>query len=186
MKILKGDTVLVISGKDKGKKGTVLRVLTDRNRLVVAGVNMRTKFMKKTVQSAGSKIQFEAALPAANVMLLDPKSGKPTRVGYKIENGKKVRVAKVSGAVIGKVAKVEKSESKTEKKDTTTKKKTAKKDDVATEGAMSKPTKAPFWKKMGFGADAMNEEPDSHAQSGPDFATPPSSAQHTRGASRGS
>ena len=100
MKIRNGDTVIVITGKDKGKTGTVLRILPDANRVVVADINMRTRHVKATAQSAGQKITYEASLDASNVMLVDPKTNKPTRVGYKIENGKKVRVAKKSGTVL--------------------------------------------------------------------------------------
>ncbi len=193
MKIQQGDTVLVISGKDKGKKGTVLRVLHEKNRVIVGGVNMRTKFNKKTAQGPGSKIQFEAGLSAANVMILDPKTGKPTRMGYKIDEktGRKVRYAKVSGTIIGRTsAKAEKPA--TEKKETTkttaTKKKSVKSEQekAADEVISQKPARAPFWKKIGFGADAMNNEPDAQAEAGPDFNTPAKSQQHSRGGTRGS
>ncbi len=185
MKIRQGDTVLVISGKDKGKKGTVLRVLQSQNRVVVGGVNMRTKFTKKSPQAAGQKIQFEAGIAIGNVMMLDPKSGKPTRIGYKIDEktGRKVRFAKVSGTVIDRAS------AKSEKKTTDTKEDTAKKStkkEKPAEVASKKPTKGPFWKKMGFGADAIDGEPDAHAQAGPEHGAPPSAQVHVRGGNRGS
>lgn len=186
MKIRQGDTVLIISGKDKGKKGTVLRVLHERNKIVVAGANMRTKFTKKTTQSAGQKIQFEAALPVSNVMMLDPKTGKPTRVGFRIENGKKVRFAKVSGTVIGRVsAKAEAKDTK-EKKEVKEEKATTKKSKKEDVVISEKPKRAPFWKKIGFGAEALNNEPDAEAPKTTTFDTPPTSQQHVRGAGRGS
>ncbi len=103
MKLCTGDHVLVISGKDKGKKGTILRVLPTAHRVVVGDVNMVTKHVRRTPQTEGRKVRYEASVHASNVMLLDPKTGKPTRVGYQIdEQGRKVRIAKVSGAVIGR------------------------------------------------------------------------------------
>jgi large subunit ribosomal protein L24 len=74
MKFHTGDNVVVIAGKDKGKTGRILRVLSSTNRLVVAGINMRTKHMKKSQQSPGRKVSYEASLNASNVMLLDPKT----------------------------------------------------------------------------------------------------------------
>ncbi len=101
MKIQKGDTVVVITGKDKGKKGEVLRVIPKKLRVVVKQVNIITKHRKKTRESAGERLQYEAPLDVSNVMLLDPSSKMPTRVGYLISsNGKKQRVAKKTGSVI--------------------------------------------------------------------------------------
>ena len=100
MKLHTGDTVLVIAGKDKGKTGQVIRVLAEKNHVVVQGLNMRTRFIKKTVQSAGQMLKFEASLDASKVMLLDPKSGKPTRIGYKIEGGEKIRMSKRAGKAL--------------------------------------------------------------------------------------
>jgi len=112
MKIKQEDQVIVTAGKDKGKKGKVLRVMIKANRVEVEKINMRTKHIKKTASQPGEIIHFEAPLNASNVMLIDTKSGKPTRVGYKkLENGKKVRVAKVSGEIITSV-----KEKKTTKK----------------------------------------------------------------------
>ena len=103
MKIKSNDEIIVIAGKNKGKKGKVLRVMKKTNRVVVEKVNMRTKHLKKSTSRAGEIIHYEAPLHASNVMILDPKSGKPSRVGYKIENKKKVRISKKSGERLDKV-----------------------------------------------------------------------------------
>ena len=100
MKLHAGDMVVVITGKDKGKTGRILRILTAENRVVVTGANMRTRHIKKTPQNPGRKIQYEASIHASNVMFLDPKTKKPTRVGYRFTGDKKERFAKVSGDVI--------------------------------------------------------------------------------------
>lgn len=107
MKIHKGDTVEVISGRleDKGKRGEVIRVLPKENRLVVQGVNLRTKHQRQ-VQSQGrtispGKVRFEASIDISNVMLVCPKCGKPTRVGFnRLDDGESVRVCKQCDAVI--------------------------------------------------------------------------------------
>lgn len=100
MKIKTGDEIIVIAGKEKGKKGKILRTLKKSNRVVVEKLNMRTKHIKKTTARPGEIIHYEASLHASNVMVLDPKNGKPTRIGYKVEAGKKVRIAKASGQVM--------------------------------------------------------------------------------------
>lgn len=98
MKIKQGDNVIVITGKYKGKTGKVLRIYKKTNRVVVEGVNLRTRHIKKTPTRAGQRIQYEAPMEASNLMVVCPKTKKPTRVAYKVlENGKKFRVAKVSG-----------------------------------------------------------------------------------------
>lgn len=100
MKIKKGDKVVVITGKDKGKTGEVTRVILDENRVVVSGVNIMTKHAKPTQTSAGGLNRVEAPIHASNVALADPKSGKATKVGFKTADGKKVRVAKKSGETV--------------------------------------------------------------------------------------
>ena len=101
MRIKKGDTVVVLTGREKGKTGEVLRVMRDTNRVLVQGVNNVTKHQRPTQTSPGGKNEFEAALHASNVALLDPKENKPTRVGYKrLDDGRKVRVAKRSGETL--------------------------------------------------------------------------------------
>lgn len=101
MKIKTGDNVIVIAGKERNKTGKVLRVLEKSNRVVVEGLNMVVRHVKKTAGRKGSKSTFEASLDASNVMLLDPKSKKATRVGYKVnKDGKKERIAKKSNSVL--------------------------------------------------------------------------------------
>lgn len=100
MKIKVGDKVLVTTGKYKGKTGNVMRVFEKTNRVTVEKVNMRTRHIKKTATGAGQRIKYEAPLHASNVMLIDPKTDKPTRIGYKKEGQKKLRVAKKSGQAI--------------------------------------------------------------------------------------
>ncbi|MBT2601980.1 50S ribosomal protein L24 [Peribacillus frigoritolerans] len=103
MHVKKGDKVVVISGKDKGKQGTILSAYPKQNRVIVEGINIVKKHSKPSqLNPQGGIISKEAAIHVSNVMPLDPKSGKPTRVGYKIENGKKVRVAKISGESLDK------------------------------------------------------------------------------------
>lgn len=101
LKIKKGDQVVVISGKDKGKKGEVTRVIPDDSRVVVSGVNQMTKHVKPTNTSAGGIQKIDAPIHVSNVALADPKTGAATRVGFKtLGDGKKVRVAKKSGETI--------------------------------------------------------------------------------------
>ena len=102
MNFVKGDKVIVISGNDKGKTGTIQKVFPKTNRVVIENVNVRKKHRKPTQQNPeGSIIEIYAPIDASNVMLIDPKTKKPTRVGYKLDkNGKKVRVAKKSGTQI--------------------------------------------------------------------------------------
>jgi large subunit ribosomal protein L24 len=101
-RIRKDDTVIVIAGKDKGRSGKVLKVLPAEERVVVEGVNMIKRHTKPDVTHPnGGVISKEAALHVSNVALRDPKTGKPTRVGFKVnDKGRKVRVAKGSGVEI--------------------------------------------------------------------------------------
>ncbi len=102
MKIKKGDNVMVMAGKDKGKTGKVIQVFPVDGKLVVDGVNKTVKHAKTKKQGEkGQKIDYFGPVNASNVMLIDPKTGKPTRVGYKImEDGRKVRMAKKSKETI--------------------------------------------------------------------------------------
>lgn len=102
LNIKKGDTVYVNSGEDKGKTGRVLRVLREKNRAVVEGVNVVSKSTKPSAKHPqGGIVKMEAPIHISNINLIDPKSGKPTRVGIKVnEEGKKVRIAKKSGEEI--------------------------------------------------------------------------------------
>lgn len=166
MKISQGDNVLVTAGKDKGKKGTVLRVLLDQNRVIVAGINMVTKHVKKTAESAGKKVRIEHSLHASNVMVIDPKTGKPTRVGYKVDQktGKKVRIAKSTGAPLERV-RLSAEEIKKQAGGSDTKAKSA---------------KSTFWKKSGSASSA--DETMTKAETGP----AKSSVAVTRSGGRGS
>ena len=157
MKISQGDTVVVIAGKDKGKQGTVVRTLKNEHRVIVSGVNMVTKHIKKTAQSEGKKITFEHSIHVSNVMILDPKTKKPTRIGYKRQNGKKVRVSKKSGALLERI-------------------KTAVKDSSAANASTSKA----FWKKDSKQSDTAGSS--GKADAGPAH----SNVMHTRSAGRGS
>lgn len=100
MQIRKDDTVVVIAGKDKGKTGTVLRTNPKKNQVVVEGVNMVTKHAKATRTSASEIKHFEGPIDASNVMFYDKDAKAATRLGYKVEDGKKVRVSKKTGKVV--------------------------------------------------------------------------------------
>lgn len=143
MKIHQGDLVLIISGKDKGKQGTVVRVLSSKNHVVVEGINMRTRHIKKTTQAPGQRIQYEASLDASKVMIVDPKTKKATRIGYKVDakTGSKKRIAKASGEVITKAkASAKKSAPKKDGE-------TAAKPEKKKETQKPDQTKQPFWKR---------------------------------------
>ncbi|MGD1016802.1 MAG: 50S ribosomal protein L24 [Roseiarcus sp.] len=100
-KIRKGDKVVVIAGRDKGRTGEVMRVIPDDRRAIVAGVNMVKRHTRQSAKSDGGILSKEAAIDLSNLAIADPKSGKPTRVGFKIlDDGRKVRVAKRSGDLI--------------------------------------------------------------------------------------
>jgi len=105
MKLKTGDKVKIIAGKDKGKSGKIIQVFPELSRVVVEGLNISIKHLKARGNQPGQKIEFPSPIHISNVMLLDPKSNKPTRVGYKLlakKEGrvKKVRVAKKTGEVI--------------------------------------------------------------------------------------
>lgn len=98
LKIKKGDTVQVISGKEKGKRGEVERVIPREDRVVVSGVNVRTRHARPTQNNQQGLYTFEAPLHVSNVMLVDPDSGEPTKIGYRFtEAGQKIRVSKKTG-----------------------------------------------------------------------------------------
>lgn len=102
LKIRKGDTVKVLSGKDKGKTGKVLQVLPGIRKAVVENANLHTRFEKsKKAGQPGKKIIFSSPLPVSKLQLVDPHSGKPTRIGYQVlEDKTKQRIAKASGKAI--------------------------------------------------------------------------------------
>lgn len=96
-----GDTVFVISGKDKGNTGKVLKVFPKKGKVVVEGINMVTKHMKPSqINPQGGVVTKPAPMFSSKVMLFDEKAGKPTRIGYKFVDGKKVRYSKVSGETL--------------------------------------------------------------------------------------
>ena len=100
-RIRKGDTVVVITGADKGKRGEVLRVLPTDMRAVVQGVNVAKRHMKpRGMGQPGGIVEREATIHLSNLMLVDPKSEKPTKVGFRVVDGRKVRIARATGAVI--------------------------------------------------------------------------------------
>jgi large subunit ribosomal protein L24 len=101
LKIKKGDTVVVISGRDKGKTGEVLRVLPAEQRAVVQGVNIARRHTKPRMGEPGGIVEKELALHISNIAHIDPASGKPTRIGYKLlGDGRKVRFARRSGETL--------------------------------------------------------------------------------------
>ncbi|HCC3013308.1 TPA: 50S ribosomal protein L24 [Listeria monocytogenes] len=103
MHVKKGDKVKVITGKDKGKSGKVLAAFPKKDRVLIEGINMVKKHTKPSnIIPQGGILNVEAPIHVSNVMLIDPKTGEPTRVGYEVKGDKKVRVAKKSGEVIDK------------------------------------------------------------------------------------
>ena len=103
MKIKKGDNVVVITGRDKGKAGEVLRVLPAERRPIVQGVHVARRHTKQRMGDPGGIVDKELTIHVSNVAHIDPQSGKPTRVGYKtLDDGRKVRIARRSGEVLDK------------------------------------------------------------------------------------
>ncbi len=101
MNLKKGDKVIVIAGHDKGKSGVIQKVIPESNRVVVEGINVRKKHQKPSqANPEGSIVEVYAPIDASNVMIEDPKTKKPSRIGHKIVKGKKVRFAKKSGTVL--------------------------------------------------------------------------------------
>jgi large subunit ribosomal protein L24 len=101
-KIKKGDTVIVITGKDKGKSGNVMSLITDTNRVFVQGINIVKKHRKATQENPGKIDEIEASIHISNVSHVDPDTGKPTRVKYEFKDGIKKRVSVVSGTILDK------------------------------------------------------------------------------------
>jgi large subunit ribosomal protein L24 len=99
-KLKKGDKVVVLAGKDKGKEGEIAKVMPKDNRAVVSGVNMVIRHTKQSQTTQGGRLPQEASIDLSNLALVDPKDGGPTRVGFKMVDGQKVRYAKKSGEVI--------------------------------------------------------------------------------------
>jgi large subunit ribosomal protein L24 len=102
--VRKGDTVIVVAGKERGKRGRVLRVIPEKSRVIVERINMIKKHQRPTQNlRQGGIIEREGAIHLSNVMLVDPQSGKPTRIGMRgLSDGKKVRVARKSGEILDK------------------------------------------------------------------------------------
>ena len=99
-KLKKGDQVVVLAGRDKGKTGEILKVIPAEGRAIVSGVNMVTRHQRQTQTNRGGRIAQEAAIAISNIAMQDPKDGSATRVGFRMEDGKKVRFAKKSGETI--------------------------------------------------------------------------------------
>jgi large subunit ribosomal protein L24 len=99
-KLRKGDNVVVLAGKDKGRKGEITRVIPKENKAVVAGVNVAIRHTRQSQSSQGGRIAKEMPIELSNLALVDPKTGEATRVGFRIEGDKKVRFAKKSGVTI--------------------------------------------------------------------------------------
>ncbi len=101
MKLKTGDKVVVIAGKDKGKEGNITKVLKNENKVVVEGINVAKKHVKPNGQTAGSIVDMELPIDASNVMILDSKTKKPSRIGHTTDkNGKKVRITKKSNSTL--------------------------------------------------------------------------------------
>ena len=149
MKLHTGDTVVIIAGKDKNKTGTIIRVLETDNRVVVGGLNMRTRHIKKTHQEAGRILKFEASLHASNVMLIDPKTKKRARIGYKVEKGQKLRISKKSKEVVVPVR-----AEKTKKKDPS----------LGAGMTETGKSSSPFWRRKDAATDAGDAKEGSHMQ----------------------
>ncbi len=100
-RVKKGDEVIVVTGKDKGTKGNVLKVSRKKERVLVQGVNMVKRHMRPSAAGPGGIVEKELPIHVSNVALIDPKSGRPTRVGYRtLGDGRKVRFAKRSGEIV--------------------------------------------------------------------------------------
>ena len=100
LKIKKGDKVVVITGRDKGKTGEVVKVLREQNRLIVQGVNMVKRHQRQTMQAQGGIVEKEASIHVSNVAHIDPENQKPTRIGYRMDGERKIRFARGSGQAI--------------------------------------------------------------------------------------
>ncbi|WP_333832218.1 50S ribosomal protein L24 [Rubrimonas sp.] len=99
-KLKKGDKVVVLTGRDKGKQGEIAKVMPAEGRAVVTGVNTVIRHTRQSQQSQGGRIPKEAPIQLSNLAIVDPKTGEPTRVGFKVVDGRKVRFAKKSGEVL--------------------------------------------------------------------------------------
>jgi len=99
-KLRKGDKVVVLAGKDKGREGEITQVMPQAGKALVAGINVAIRHVRQTQDAQGGRISKEAPIQLSNLALIDPKDGGATRVGFRMEDGKKVRFAKKSGETI--------------------------------------------------------------------------------------
>ncbi|MBT5468747.1 50S ribosomal protein L24 [Candidatus Peregrinibacteria bacterium] len=183
MKIRAGDSVVITTGKDKGKTGKVLRVLEAKNRVVVTDVAIRTRHVKGGPNRPGEIVKYEASIALSNVMIIDPKTKKRSRVGFKKnEKGHKIRIAKISGEEIKKGTVAAKKE--TAAKDDGTKVKTVKSTAKKDAPADANDPKSPFWKKMGFGAEDLAGGADVEAKN-EDHSVPEQTSSVNRSSQRG-
>ncbi len=193
MKLRSGDNVVVVTGKDKGKTGRILKMLNN-GRIVVSDINMRTKHVKSQPNRPGQILKYEASMDASNVMLVDSKSKKRTRIGYEVSDKGKKRIAKRSGeaVVAGKVpdkqSTIDNQQSTSKKKEEKELKEKKGKDKKAKKAErVSAPEKKAFWKGLKFGAEAMeeSEEKDSSGSGkerpAPDQGKTPDTFTHKRG-----
>ncbi len=187
MKLHTGDSVIIITGKDKGKTGTVLRVLPLEERVVVEGLNIRTKHMKKSAEQAGRIMKYEASLAACKVMLVDPKTGKPSRISYKFKDGKKIRISTLSGEVVKKGKMPAKVKKETKAKDADAKEeKSTKKSKETTADTSAGGAKKPFWQKMKFGSAALETDTSEGGRPASDHTVPQQQSITHRSGGRGS
>jgi len=100
LKVKKGDQVVVITGRDKGKTGEIVRVLRDENRVLVRGVNVAQRHQRQTASQQGGIVSKELPIHVSNVALIDPKTKQPTKVGYRMDGERKIRFARRSGEAI--------------------------------------------------------------------------------------
>ncbi len=115
-RIRRGDLVAVVSGDDRGKRGRVLRLVPEKNRVVVEGVNLVFKHLRRSQQNPqGGRVRREAAIAISNVMPIDPESNKPTRVASKVVDGRRTRVARRTGSALGAQAAKAQAAKKTKK-----------------------------------------------------------------------
>ncbi len=100
MKLRIGDSVVVLTGKDKGKSGTIVKIFEDKDLVKIDGINKKIKHVKGREGNSGERIEFFAPIHISNVAVLDPKTKKPSRIGYKVEKGQKTRIFKKSGETV--------------------------------------------------------------------------------------
>ena len=133
-RIRKDDLVEVVAGNDRGKRGRVLKVIPKKERVLVQGINLRWKHMRKSQQSPqGGRVRKEIPIHVSNVMLVDEAAGTRTRIGYEVRDGKKERIARASGNVIGAAPAAEAKTKAAAKKKKTAKKASAKSDSAKKE-----------------------------------------------------